>query len=202
MFDDVSNEERRELKRTFQDYKEVGRLRCEDARIAPIQSELSVCPVNSVINGDMCAMRTFITTFLALFAFAAVNCGFGEIRTDRDVSAADRLQIQEIIGAQLRAFHSQNAEKAFSYASPSMQEKFRTPARFLSMVRRFWPEVYSARRSEFLQLAEIKGVWIQGVVISDDLGETWLAQYPMELQPDGHWLIDGCVVRALEDRSL
>ena len=45
-------------------------------------------------------------------------------------------------------------------------------------------------------------MWIQGVVISDDLGETWLAQYPMELQPDGHWLIDGCVVRALEDRSL
>ena len=147
-------------------------------------------------------MKAFVATFLSVFVCAVVNSSNAEIRTDRDVGEEDRLQIREIIGAQLEAFHSRDAEKAFSYASPSIQEEFRTPARFLSMVRKFWPEVYSTRRSEFLQLAEIKGVWIQGVIISDDLGETWLAQYPMELQPDGHWLIDGCVVRALEDRNL
>ncbi len=162
----------------------------------------SVCCVKPITNGDICVMRTFITTSLVLFAYAVMNGSTAEVRTARDVGEEDRLQIQAIIGAQLSAFHSQNAKKAFSYASPSMQEKFRTPSRFLSMVRKFWPEVYYARSSEFLQLAEIKGVWIQGVIISDDLGETWLAQYPMELQPDGHWLIDGCVVRALEDRSL
>ena len=147
-------------------------------------------------------MKAFVATFLSVFVCAVVNSSNAEIRTDRDVGEEDRLQIREIIGAQLEAFHSRDAEKAFSYASPSIQEEFRTPARFLSMVRKFWPEVYSTRRSEFLQLAEIKGVWIQGVIISDDLGETWLAQYPMELQPNGHWLIDGCVVRALEDRNL
>ena len=147
-------------------------------------------------------MKAFVATFLSVFVCAVVNSSNAEIRTDRDVGEEDRLQIREIIGAQLEAFHSRDAEKAFSYASHYIQEEFRTPARFLSMVRKFWPEVYSTRRSEFLQLAEIKGVWIQGVIISDDLGETWLAQYPMELQPDGHWLIDGCVVRALEDRNL
>ena len=147
-------------------------------------------------------MKAFVATFLSVFVCAVVNSSNAEIRTDRDVGEEDRLQIREIIGAQLEAFHSRDAEKAFSYASPSIQEEFRTPARFLSMVRKFWPQVYSTRRSEFLQLAEIKGVWIQGVIISDDLGETWLAQYPMELQPNGHWLIDGCVVRALEDRNL
>ena len=147
-------------------------------------------------------MKAFVATFLSVFVCAVVNSSNAEIRTDRDVGEEDRLQIREIIGAQLEAFHSRDAEKAFSYASPSIQAEFRTPDRFFSMVRKFWPEVYSTRRSEFLQLAEIKGVWIQGVIISDDLGETWLAQYPMELQPDGHWLIDGCVVRALEDRSL
>ena len=147
-------------------------------------------------------MKAFVATFLSVFVCAVVNSSNAEIRTDRDVGEEDRLQIREIIGAQLEAFHFRDAEKAFSYASPSIQEEFQTPARFLSMVRKFWPQVYSTRRSEFLQLAEIKGVWIQGVIISDDLGETWLAQYPMELQPDGHWLIDGCVVRALEDRAL
>ena len=147
-------------------------------------------------------MKAFVATFLSVFVCAVVNSSNAETRTNRDVGEQERLQIRTIIGAQLKAFHSRDAEKAFSYASPSIQEEFRTPARFLSMVRKFWPQVYSTRRSEFLQLAEIKGVWIQGVIISDDLGETWLAQYPMELQPDGHWLIDGCVVRALEDRNL
>ena len=147
-------------------------------------------------------MKTFVATCLSVFVCAVVNSSNAEVRTDRNVDEEDRLQIQAIIGAQLQAFHSRDAEKAFSYASPSIQAEFQTPARFLSMVRKFWPEVYGTRRSEFLQLAEVKGVWIQGVIISDDLGETWFAQYPMELQPDGHWLIDGCVVRALEDRSL
>ena len=147
-------------------------------------------------------MKILLAVLIAVAASVGAVGSHAEVKYFPRVGEDDRLQIQEIIGAQLKAFHSKDAEKAFSYASPSIQDKFRTPTRFLSMVRKFWPEVYNARRSEFLQLAEVKGVWIQGVIISDDLGETWLAQYPMELQPDGNWLINGCVVRALEDRSL
>ena len=147
-------------------------------------------------------MKILVAVLIAVAASVVAVGSHAEVKYFPRVGEDDRLQIQEIIGAQLKAFHSKDAEKAFSYASPSIQDKFRTPTRFLSMVWKFWPEVYNARRSEFLQLAEVKGVWIQGVIISDDLGETWLAQYPMELQPDGNWLINGCVVRALEDRSL
>ena len=147
-------------------------------------------------------MKILVAVLIVVVASVVAVGSHAEVKYFPRVGEDDRLQIQEIIGAQLKAFHSKDAEKAFSYASPSIQDKFRTPTRFLSMVRKFWPEVYNARRSEFLQLAEVKGVWIQGVIISDDLGETWLAQYPMELQPDGNWLINGCVVRALEDRSL
>ena len=147
-------------------------------------------------------MKILVAVLIAVAASVVAVGSHAEVKYFPRVGEDDRLQIQEIIGAQLKAFHSKDAEKAFSYASPSIQDKFRTPTRFLSMVRKFWPEVYNARRAELLQLAEVKGVWIQGVIISDDLGETWLAQYPMELQPDGNWLINGCVVRALEDRSL
>ena len=154
-------------------------------------------------NGDINAMKTLVAALLVVIAGSGLTASsHAEGKRFQYVGEDDRLQIQEIIGAQLEAFHSKDAEKAFSYASPSIQDKFRTPTRFFSMVRKFWPEVYNARRSEFHQLAEVKGIWIQGVIISDDLGETWLAQYPMELQPDGNWLINGCVVRALEDRSL
>ena len=154
-------------------------------------------------NGDINAMKTLVAALLVVIAGSGLTASsHAEVKRFQYVGEDDRLQIQEIIGAQLEAFHSKDAERAFSYASPSIQDKFRTPIRFLSMVQKFWPEVYNARGSEFLQLAEVKGIWIQGVIISDDLGETWLAQYPMELQPDGNWLINGCVVRALEDRSL
>ena len=153
-------------------------------------------------NGDINAMKILVAVLLVLAASGLTDVSHAEVKRFQYVGEEDRLQIREIIGAQLQAFHSKDAEKAFSYASPYIQNKFRTPTRFFSMVRKFWPEVYNARRSEFLQLAEVKGILIQGVIISDDLGETWLAQYPMELQPDGNWLINGCVVRALEDRSL
>ena len=153
-------------------------------------------------NGGINAMKTLLAVLIVAAVGGLTVSSHAEVKRFQHVGQDDRLQIQEIIGAQLEAFHSKDAEKAFSYASPSIQDKFRTPTRFFSMVRKFWPEVYNARRSEFLQLAEVKGIWIQGVIISDDLGETWLAQYPMELQPDGNWLINGCVVRALEDRSL
>ena len=119
-----------------------------------------------------------------------------------DVGEDDRLRIRAIIGAQLEAFHSRDADRAFSYASPSIRAKFGTPARFFSMVRDHYPAVYAARNPEFVQLTEIGGVWIQGVIISDRLGESWLAQYPMEQQPDGKWLINGCLVKALGDRNL
>ena len=147
-------------------------------------------------------MKAFLTFFLTVLACVVAGNSIAESRTIANAGEEDRLQIQAIISAQLKAFNSRDAERAFSYASPSLRAEDRTPDHFLAMVRKFWPEVYTARGSEFLQLAEVKGVWIQGVIISDDLGETWLAQYPMELQPDGHWLIDGCVVRSLEDRIL
>ena len=118
-------------------------------------------------------MKILVAVLIAVAASVVAVGSHAEVKYFPRVGEDDRLQIQEIIGAQLKAFHSKDAEKAFSYASPSIQDKF-----------------------------EVKGVWIQGVIISDDLGETWLAQYPMELQPDGNWLINGCVVRALEDRSL
>ena len=119
-----------------------------------------------------------------------------------DVGEDDRLRIRATIGAQLEAFHARDADRAFSYASPSIRAKFGTPARFFSMVRDHYPAVYAARNPEFLQLREIGGVWIQGVIISDRLGESWLAQYPMEQQPDGKWLINGCLVKALDDKNL
>ncbi len=126
-------------------------------------------------------------------AKAGTASGFGE---------EQQLRIRTVIEAQLAAFRAGDAEKAFSYAAPAIQAKFGNSSRFFSMVRRHYPAVYASQTSEFVKLTEIEGVWIQGVIISDERGEAWLAQYPMELQPDGRWLINGCVVAALGEQAL
>ena len=113
-----------------------------------------------------------------------------------------QLRIRLVIGGQLKAFRAGDAEKAFSYAAPAIRAKFETASKFLSMVRKYYPAVYSSRTSEFVKLTEIEGIWIQGVIISDEQGGAWFAQYPMELQSDGRWLINGCIVTALGDQAL
>jgi len=113
-----------------------------------------------------------------------------------------QLRIRSVIGAQLEAFRAGDAEKAFSYAAPAIRAKFETPSKFFSMVRKYYPAVYSSRTSEFVKLTEIEGIWVQGVIISDEQGRAWFAQYPMEFQSDGRWLINGCIVRALGDQAL
>ena len=119
-----------------------------------------------------------------------------------EFSEEQQLRIRLVIGAQLEAFRAGDAEKAFSYAAPAIRAKFETPSRFFSMVRKYYPAVYGSRTSEFVKLTEIEGIWIQGVIISDERGEAWFAQYPMELQSDGRWLINGCIVTALGDQAL
>ncbi|MBT05644.1 MAG: hypothetical protein CMM32_01825 [Rhodospirillaceae bacterium] len=126
-------------------------------------------------------------------AKAVAANGFGE---------EQELRIRSVIGAQLEAFRAGDADKAFSYAAPAIRAKFETPSKFLSMVQKYYPAVYSSRTSEFVKLTEIEGIWIQGVIISDEQGGAWFAQYPMELQSDGRWLINGCIVTALGDQAL
>ncbi|MEE2694081.1 MAG: DUF4864 domain-containing protein [Pseudomonadota bacterium] len=147
-----------------------------------------------------------------LFSLTMLGCIFSDVpggvfwsakaETASGHGEEQQVRIRAVIGSQLEAFRVGDAEKAFSYATPAIQTKFGTPSRFLSMVQKHYPAVYNSRTSEFVKLMEIGGVWIQGVIISDERGEAWLAQYPMELQPDGQWLIDGCIVTLLAEQAL
>tara|TARA_B100001123_G_scaffold282781_1_gene315049 strand:- start:61 stop:504 length:444 start_codon:yes stop_codon:yes gene_type:complete len=147
-------------------------------------------------------VRAFVAVFIVILGSTNIDVGASETPLIKDVGEKDRAEIQAAIGDQLAAFQARDAERAFSYASPAIQSKFRTPANFISMVRAYYPVVYAARNPEYLPLTAVRGIWIQGVIISDSRGEAWLAQYPMEKQSDGRWLINGCLISVLEDRNL
>lgn len=111
------------------------------------------------------------------------------------VATADARAARTIVSAQLEAFASDDAKRAFSYAAPSIRAMFGTPERFIAMVRAGYPVVYRAAGVTFLIPLRVEGDLVQGVHLTDAAGGLWLATYRLERQPDGTWRIAGCDVQ-------
>lgn len=111
-----------------------------------------------------------------------------------DVAAADASAIRSLIEAQLAAFRADDAERAFSYASPAIRTQFGDAATFMTMVRSGYPVVYRPATVAFLLPEAVDGQLIQRVRMTDASGAAWLAIYSMQRQADKSWRINGCVV--------
>jgi len=118
-----------------------------------------------------------------------------------DVAPADVQAVRALIEAQLAAFASDDASKAFSFATPTIQTLFANPDRFLAMVREQYPVVYRPASVSFLQAEWIDGKLIQRVQMLDVAGAPWLVVYQVEQQPDGSWRIAGCIAARTQARS-
>ena len=128
--------------------------------------------------------------FVVSFAF------LGTARASADpVTAEEAKAVRAVVEAQLAAFAADDAKRAFSYAAPSIRERFQTPDRFMEMVRTGYPVVYRAASVLFLDPERNQGQLIQDVRLSDADGRLWLATYRLERQPDKSWRISGCDVQ-------
>ena len=104
---------------------------------------------------------------------------------------ADQPAIIDTIQSQLDAFQRDDGIEAFSYASPRIQERFRTPGNFMAMVRTGYPAVYRPSAVEFLDIELRDGRIFQPVRFVGPDGEAVIAIYEMERQVDGIWKING-----------
>jgi len=118
-----------------------------------------------------------------------------------EVVAADAKAVRTLIEAQLAAFASDDANKAFSLAAPAIQTMFVNADRFLAMVREQYPVVYRPASVSFLQPEWIDGKLIQRVQMADAAGAPWLVVYEVERQADRTWRIAGCVAARGQGRS-
>lgn len=114
----------------------------------------------------------------------------------------DRSAFRSAIDRQIEAFRADNAETAFSFASPTLRQMFGTPERFMSMVRQGYPPVYRPRRYEFGEVKDTEAGPEQSVRIDDSEGIGWTAVYSFERQPDGSWAISGCRLVRAPDQSV
>jgi hypothetical protein len=117
------------------------------------------------------------------------------------LSGPEAAAVREVIEAQLDAFKRDDAQRAFSFASPRIREQFATAEDFLRMVRRSYPVVYRPHSVQFEAFKVIDDQVFQPVRMFDADGQAWIALYGMERQPDGSWRIDGCQLGQLVDRE-
>jgi hypothetical protein len=100
--------------------------------------------------------------------------------------------IRGVIAAQRAAIIAGDADKAFGYASPGIQQQFGDAASFIAMVDAAYAALESARYVEFLEGAVIDGLVLQPLRLIDADNTVRVALYTMEKQPDGEWRISSC----------
>ena len=132
-------------------------------------------------------------TLVCLWLFASL-CALKAMAAE-PLEPGDRAAVRLVIEKQLAAFADDDAERAFSFASPKIQEMFVTARNFLDMVRIAYPVVYRPSSLSF-QVPYLQGdeVW-QIVEMRDARGTDWTALYTLLRPSDGLWRINGCVLR-------
>ncbi|MCV0424870.1 MAG: DUF4864 domain-containing protein [Roseibium sp.] len=113
----------------------------------------------------------------------------------------DSAAFQTIIKKQMTAFASDNAKKAFSFATSSLQQRFKTPEFFMQMVRQGYQPVYRPQGVTFGASKMTEFGPTQEVFVTGPKGENWLALYSFEQQEDGTWRISGCYLTKFDGFS-
>ena len=114
----------------------------------------------------------------------------------------DRAAMRRVIRAQMDAFLADDAELAFSYASPSIRERYGDARVFMQSVAAAYRPVYRPQAVVFQEVVDLGGQPAQRVLVQGPGGETVLAVYPMERQDDGSWRIAGCYLLRSEAQML
>ena len=107
-------------------------------------------------------------------------------------TAADEKNVRAVVEGQLEALARDDADKAFSYAAPNVREAVGTPSGFMAMVQVGYPVVYRHASVAFLKPEGKEDQVIQRVHLLDNSGDSWLAVYSLQRQPDKVWRITGC----------
>ncbi|MEM8950162.1 MAG: DUF4864 domain-containing protein [Pseudomonadota bacterium] len=151
------------------------------------------------------AFRRYVLSFwLALTLGAAATFGSSAAWADAvdNLSDADRTAIRQTITGQIEAFKADDADLAFSFATPMIQSRFGNASRFVAMVKRGYLPVYRPRQFEFTDLLDVRGKPTQQLIVVGPDDDVFSAYYLMEQQTDGSWRISGCILRPLGDRSI
>ena len=129
--------------------------------------------------------------FLGLLLVVLWPPGWSGAENSNAMPSQEQAAIRTVIESQLAAFQRDDGAGAFSFASPTVQAKFRTPEIFMTMVRSGYRAVYRPQEVEFRDLRLVEGTPAQEILFVGPDNQAVVAVYLMEKQPDGSWKING-----------
>jgi hypothetical protein len=149
-----------------------------------------VRPAGSLMNerGNVTRRTALLRLAGALAWIASVPLAQG---AQTQLTRAEWTAIKKAISQQLAALKRGDGERAFGYASPSIQAQFGDAQTFIEMVRSSYSPLLGARYTEFLEGAVIDGVIVQPLRLIAPDNTVLVALYTMERQKRG-WRISGC----------
>ena len=118
------------------------------------------------------------------------------------ITIDEEKKIKSIVNQQLEAFQNDDFEKAYSFASPTIKKMFSSPEVFRKMVIGGYQAVYRPQSIKMGSVEIIKGVTTLKVYLVDPNGEFITANYLMEKQGNGEWLISGCILSKAESDEI
>jgi Domain of unknown function (DUF4864) len=118
-----------------------------------------------------------------------------------ELPEAQAKAVRAVVEAQLDAFAADDAERAFSYASPSIHQMFGNAPTFMAMVQGQYGMLVKPESVLFLLPASVRGNVVQEVLLRDSGGRLWRATYRLEPTEDQGWRINGCVVKPDDGKS-
>lgn len=103
------------------------------------------------------------------------------------------VEAQAVIADQIAALNADDADKAYSYASPGIRSLYPDKDAFLTMVQQKYEPVYHAGNYAFGKSKLVGGgeLVFQEVMISAKEGRDWTAIYEMRLMDDGSYKVNG-----------
>jgi hypothetical protein len=116
-------------------------------------------------------------------------------------SADDAGDIKSVISGQLQAFKSGDGSAAYSYAAPNIKRMFPSEAAFMAMVEGGYAPVFRSSNAVFGPMTAEGGGFRQEVYLTDSGGQSYIASYTLERQPDGSLKITSCAIRKGTDVS-
>ena len=133
-----------------------------------------------------------VLTLISLFAAPPAAAG------DNSNAAPE---VRALIERQLDAFARDDAAGAYALAAPRIKIMFPSADFFIAMVRDKYAPVYRHRSVEFGAAHDDGDLVTQVLTLVDGDNQVWKALYELARQPDGTWLITGCVLIRSTDTS-
>lgn len=110
--------------------------------------------------------------------------------------SADESAVKAVISAQIEAFLANDVDRAWEFASPTIQQRFGSSEHFGSMVREGYPMVWRPSEVTFLDSEVIADKLWQNVLVRDAGGAPYVVEYQM-IEGEEGWKINAVQVRKM-----